>query len=133
MERKLPPTMFHPPVAKGQRADKLRIPRGPQFLCSQCETEQNIEDILRSGLGRCVCPNCEENCCEDYCFFFTNGKWYPPEFDMFLPLDTYDRPKNAKEAVSHDEIYNKANEEYKKACEAFDKRYEETKRSYGIE
>lgn len=100
---------------------------GDYFLCSHCRTEQAVSKIAYKGLKACFCPNCHEICCDDYCLFFHNGRWYPPQSDMFLlEIDERVAPEQ------QDELYNQAHEDYQAALAQFHARYERTKKEYGI-
>lgn len=102
------------------------------FLCSHCRTEQSVREMKefsRKYIKSCVCPNCKEVCCKDYCFFFHSGKWYPPECtppDEYYP---FGRTPNDEEQQA---AWDRAVKEYEEIYAKFNQEYKRTRKEYGI-
>lgn len=90
-----------------------------KFLCSHCETEQNVSQIEYEGMKTCLCPNCHEECCKDYCMFHSNGRWNDLDIGMFLAGNE-----------THREQQEAASNAYLEAVQSQRARYEETRRLY---
>jgi hypothetical protein len=123
------------------------------FLCSHCKTEQSISGIEYKGLKFCLCPNCGQVCCEDYCQFSGNGRWNridPGWFHDDEVNDAFSKALAAYNAASterakinaeivlkaadkaRDEARERESIAWGKAVGAFEERYEQAKKEYGI-